>query len=146
MSKKVRWGIISVAKIGWEKVIPAMQQGEFTEVVAIASREQPRAAGWAERLGIPRAYGSYDELLAIIWRSHNPFGNKGSCQYKSAIWYDPASPSQQASVEASAAALSKAKGGLKVQTCLEPLGPFYLAEEYHQKYIAKQSGGRNGFY
>ena len=89
---------------------------------------------------------SYDELLAIIWRSHNPFGNKGSCQYKSAIWYDPASPSQQASVEASAAALSKAKGGLKVQTCLEPLGPFYLAEEYHQKYIAKQSGGRNGFY
>lgn len=77
MSKKVRWGIISVAKIGWEKVIPAMQQGEFTEVVAIASREQPRAAGWAERLGIPRAYGSYDELLADkeIDAIYNPLPN-----------------------------------------------------------------------
>ena len=48
---------------------------------------------------------SYDELLTTIWRSHNPFGNKGSCQYKSAIWYDPQCPSQQNSVEASAAAL-----------------------------------------
>ena len=88
---------------------------------------------------------SFDELLAIIWRSHNPFGGKGSCQYKSAVWYDPAAPAQRAAVEASAAALAKAKG-VPVTTCVEPLGPFYLAEEYHQKYIAKQGGGRNGFY
>ncbi len=34
---KIRWGILSTAKIGVEKVIPAMQRGTLTEVVAIAS-------------------------------------------------------------------------------------------------------------
>lgn len=61
--QKVKWGILSTAKIGREKVIPAMQQGEFCEVVAIASRDKEAAAAEAERLNIPKAYGSYEALL-----------------------------------------------------------------------------------
>jgi predicted dehydrogenase len=60
---KIRWGIISTAKIGVEKVIPAMQQGKYTEVTAIASREVERAQATAQQLGIPKAYGSYEQLL-----------------------------------------------------------------------------------
>jgi predicted dehydrogenase len=60
---KLRWGIISTAKIGVEKVIPAMQQGEYTEVTAIASREMAKAEQAAQQLGIPKAYGSYEQLL-----------------------------------------------------------------------------------
>ena len=61
---KIRFGILSTAKIGLEKVIPAMQKGQFTEVVAIASRMDERAKAAAQRRGIPRAHGSYDALLA----------------------------------------------------------------------------------
>jgi predicted dehydrogenase len=61
---KVRWGVLGVAKIGVTKVIPAMQRGESTVVVAIASRQLVRAKEAAPALGIDRAYGSYDELLA----------------------------------------------------------------------------------
>ena len=62
--KKVRWGVLSTAKIGVEKVIPAMQQGEYSEIVAISSRSLARAQAAAEGLGIPRAYGSYEAMLA----------------------------------------------------------------------------------
>lgn len=62
--KKVRWGILSTAKIGREKVIPAMQKGEFCDVVAIASRNKEAAQAEADRLNISKAYGSYEELLA----------------------------------------------------------------------------------
>ncbi len=61
---KVRFGVLSTAKIGVEKVIPAMQKGQFTEVVAIASRTDERARAAAARRGIPKAHGSYDALLA----------------------------------------------------------------------------------
>ena len=61
---KVRFGILSTAKIGVEKVIPAMQKGRFTEVVAIASRVEQRAKAAAQRCGISKAHGSYDALLA----------------------------------------------------------------------------------
>ncbi len=60
---KVRWGILSTAKIGREKVIPAMQSGEFSDVVAIASRDLGNAKTQAANLSIPKAYGSYQELL-----------------------------------------------------------------------------------
>ena len=62
--RKVRWGIMSTAKIGLQKVIPAMQKGEYSEIQAIASRDTDRARESARRLGIPRAFGSYEELLA----------------------------------------------------------------------------------
>jgi predicted dehydrogenase len=61
---KISWGILSTAKIGVEKVIPAMQQGRFSEVIGIASRNREQARQAAQKLSIPRAYGSYEELLA----------------------------------------------------------------------------------
>lgn len=77
MTKKIRWGILSTAKIGTEQVIPAMQQGEYSEIVAISSRNQEKANIAAAHLGIPRAYGSYEELLADpeIEAIYNPLPN-----------------------------------------------------------------------
>jgi predicted dehydrogenase len=74
---KVRWGVLSTAKIGTEKVIPAMQQGAYCEMTAIASRALDRARDVADRLGIPKAYGSYEELLAdpAIDAIYNPLPN-----------------------------------------------------------------------
>ncbi|HEX6222295.1 MAG TPA: Gfo/Idh/MocA family oxidoreductase [Acidimicrobiia bacterium] len=60
----VKWGVLSTANIGTEKVIPAMQRSELSPVHAIASRSVERAAEAAEALGIPRSYGSYEELLS----------------------------------------------------------------------------------
>src|SRR5277367_819310 len=64
MPKKVRWGVLSTAKIAVKKVIPAMQKGACSEVIAIASRDRRRAEQLAQELGIAKAYGSYEELLA----------------------------------------------------------------------------------
>ena len=77
MSAKIRWGILGVARIAVEKVIPAMQQGEVSEVAAIASRDAGRAASAAESLGIEKSYGSYEELLADpdIDAVYNPLPN-----------------------------------------------------------------------
>jgi predicted dehydrogenase len=63
-SAKLRWGVLGVARIATKKVIPAMQHGRWTEVHAIASRDVARARQAAGELGIGRAYGSYDALLA----------------------------------------------------------------------------------
>jgi predicted dehydrogenase len=62
--RKVRWGVLSTAKIGADTVIPAMQQGAYVEIVALASRNQVSAQLMADRLRIPQAYGSYEDLLA----------------------------------------------------------------------------------
>jgi predicted dehydrogenase len=62
--KKVRWGILSTANIGMEKVTPAIQKSAHSEVVAIASRDLGKAQAAADRLGIAKAYGSYEEMLA----------------------------------------------------------------------------------
>jgi predicted dehydrogenase len=59
----VRWGVISTARIGWEKVIPGLQKSKDIEVRAIASRAPATAKRWAKKLGIPVAYGSYEDLL-----------------------------------------------------------------------------------
>ncbi|HEY6447810.1 MAG TPA: Gfo/Idh/MocA family oxidoreductase [Acidobacteriaceae bacterium] len=64
MGEKLRWGILSTAAIGLRKVIPAMQRGQYTTVAAIASRDSDKARAAASSLGIPTAYGSYEELLA----------------------------------------------------------------------------------
>lgn len=74
---KVRWGIVSTANIGVAKVIPAMQQGQYCEVSAIASRRLENAQEVARRLGIPKAYGSYEQLLADpeIDAIYNPLPN-----------------------------------------------------------------------
>jgi predicted dehydrogenase len=62
--RKLRWGVLSTALIGTAKVIPAMQAGQFCQIEAIASRDLGRAQTVAHELGIPRAYGSYEALLA----------------------------------------------------------------------------------
>jgi predicted dehydrogenase len=61
--RKVRWGVLGVANIATAKVIPAMQRGARSEVVAIASRDLEKARRAAANLGIPKAYGSYEALL-----------------------------------------------------------------------------------
>jgi predicted dehydrogenase len=73
----VNWGIISTALIGTEKVIPAMQKSKHCRIQAIASRDLALAKKWAKELGIPKAYGSYEELLADreIEAVYNPLPN-----------------------------------------------------------------------
>jgi predicted dehydrogenase len=77
MSKKIRWGVLSTAAIGLKKVIPAMQQGQLTTIAAIASRDLSKAKEAAAAHGIPKAYGSYEELLADpdIDAIYNPLPN-----------------------------------------------------------------------
>src|SRR6266481_3554413 len=74
---KVRWGVLGVAGIAVYKVIPAMQQGVDTETTAIASRDLAKAQRAARDLGITKAYGSYEELLADrdIDAIYNPLPN-----------------------------------------------------------------------
>jgi predicted dehydrogenase len=62
MSKKVRWGILGVAKIN-ERLLPAFAHTPNAELVGIASRSLERAQAAAAEAGIPQAYGSYEELL-----------------------------------------------------------------------------------
>lgn len=74
---KIRWGVLGAARIGLTKVIPAMQKGSLGEVTAIASRDIAKAKDAAEKLGIAKAYGSYEELLADpdIDAVYNPLPN-----------------------------------------------------------------------
>jgi predicted dehydrogenase len=78
MSTKLRWGVLSTANIGIKKVLPAMQLGQYTKVTAIASRGLERARAAADSLGIAKAYGSYEELLADpeIDAIYNPLPNQ----------------------------------------------------------------------
>lgn len=75
--KKVRWGVLSTAKIAREKVIPAMLKAEHVELVAIASRNYKKAKEVADSLGIASAYGSYEDLLNddSIEAIYNPMPN-----------------------------------------------------------------------
>jgi predicted dehydrogenase len=59
-----RWGILSTADIGRRKVIPGLLKAQRVEVLGIASRDEAQARSVATELGIPRAYGSYEGLLA----------------------------------------------------------------------------------
>lgn len=69
--------MLGAAKIAVNQVIPAMQQGEWSEVVAIASRKLEQAQTAVSVLGIPKAYGSYEELLADpdVEAIYNPLPN-----------------------------------------------------------------------
>jgi predicted dehydrogenase len=75
--KKVKWGVLSAASIAVRKVIPGMQRGEWSEIAAIASRDIGKAQAAASTLGIAKAYGSYEELLADpqIEAIYNPLPN-----------------------------------------------------------------------
>jgi predicted dehydrogenase len=60
----VRWGVLSTANIGRRAVLPAIQASTSGKLVAVGSRDAARAQAFAAELAIPRAYGSYAELLA----------------------------------------------------------------------------------
>ena len=74
---KVKWGVISTANIGVAKVLPGMLKSNDIELVAISSRNLKSAQEWAGKLGIPKAYGSYEEMLADpeIEAVYNPLPN-----------------------------------------------------------------------
>ena len=64
MSKEqVRWGLLSTARIN-ERLIPSLRQAQRCELLAVASRNVERAQAYADKWDIPRAYGSYEDLLA----------------------------------------------------------------------------------
>ncbi len=75
--KPLKWGVVSTAKIGLEKVLPAMARSPDCEIVAIASRDLKRAESAAGKLGIAKAYGSYEELFsdAEVEAVYNPLPN-----------------------------------------------------------------------
>lgn len=75
--KKIRWGVLGVAGIATRKVIPAMQKGQWSTVMAIASRDLEKARQAAAALNIPKAYGSYEDLLndPEIDAVYNPLPN-----------------------------------------------------------------------
>ncbi len=77
MARKIRWGVLSTANIAVKKVIPGMQLCEHASVVAIASRQLANSQQKAAALGIPTAYGSYEELLADpnVDAIYNPLPN-----------------------------------------------------------------------
>ena len=77
MTDHMAWGVLSTAKIGREKVIPAIQASALGRVAAIASRDLATAEQVAQSFGIPRAHGSYEALLAdpAIEAIYNPLPN-----------------------------------------------------------------------
>ena len=74
---KVRWGVLSTSNFAQMKILPAMKHCQFAEVTALASRDLEKAKAAAERAGIAKAYGSYEELLADpdIEVIYNPMPN-----------------------------------------------------------------------
>jgi peptide-methionine (S)-S-oxide reductase len=90
---------------------------------------------------------SYEQLLKIFWEHHDPTqgmrqGNDSGTQYRSAIYYsdDEQLRAAEASRDAYQASL-KAAGFGQITTEIEPAGPFYYAEDYHQQYLAKNVNG-----
>jgi peptide-methionine (S)-S-oxide reductase len=85
---------------------------------------------------------SYDTLLEVFWNNHNPTqlnrqGPDYGTQYRSVIFYH--SPEQRTTAEASLAQLvASGKWSRKIVTQIVPAQPFYRAEEYHQRYLAKR--------
>jgi len=77
MTAKVKWGILGAASVARRRVVPAMLQSEFAEVAAVASRSLAKSQEFARQFGIPKAYGSYDELIADpeIEVIYNPLPN-----------------------------------------------------------------------
>jgi methionine-S-sulfoxide reductase len=84
---------------------------------------------------------TYDELLEIFWNSHNPTRQVWSQQYKAAVFVHDERQQQQA--ERSIARISQEKTGRffsrTIHTEIMPAETFYLAEDYHQKYLLQHS-------
>lgn len=76
-ARRVRWGILSTARIGVRRLIPALRRSQTGTAVAIASRDGARAREMAAKFDIPRAHGSYEALLADpdVDAVYNPLPN-----------------------------------------------------------------------
>jgi methionine-S-sulfoxide reductase len=77
---------------------------------------------------------SYRDLLAEFWAQHSPIRPSRSRQYASVIFYGNDEEKREA--EESKQGMERAMG-MQLHTDIQPLERFYLAEEYHQKYYAK---------
>ncbi|MDZ4767835.1 MAG: Gfo/Idh/MocA family oxidoreductase [Chloroflexota bacterium] len=77
MADKIRWGIISTARIGETAVIPAIHASRNGVVAAVASRDAVRGRAFADKNNIPTAYDSYEALIADpnIDAIYNPLPN-----------------------------------------------------------------------
>jgi predicted dehydrogenase len=64
MTPKVRYGLLGASQIARGQHIPAIRQASNAELAGIASRDAAKAAAWAAEMNIPRAYDSYDAMLA----------------------------------------------------------------------------------
>lgn len=116
-----------VGYTGGQKLYPTYQSiGDHTEAVQI--EYDPSRI-------------SYAQLLDHVWRSGAPRRPAHCSQYKSAVWWHD--ESQRAELEHRVAA--DTTHGRSNNLTLDPLPPFYRAEEYHQQYVEKHSG-RGGFY
>src|SRR6478609_6808814 len=59
----VKWGIMSTARIN-RLFLAGAREAPGVDLLAVASRDQSRAEQYASEHGLPRAFGSYDEMLA----------------------------------------------------------------------------------
>lgn len=80
---------------------------------------------------------SYEQLLDVFWKGHNPFSGSFRRQYTAILFFHD-SVQQKAAVEY-AARLEREKGR-KILTEIVPFKEFFMAEDYHQKYYLKGSG------
>jgi peptide-methionine (S)-S-oxide reductase len=83
---------------------------------------------------------SYDELLKVFWKIHDPtqLNRQGwdvGSQYRSAIFYHSAEQSREAR---ESMRKEQKRHRWPIETVVEQAGTFYLAEEYHQKYLMKR--------
>jgi len=93
---------------------------------------------------------SYRDLLKVFWEGHDPTqgmrqGNDIGTQYRSGIYVE--NDAQRADAEASKETYQQALSGRgygRITTEIEPAGPFYFAEDYHQQYLAKNPAGYCG--
>lgn len=84
---------------------------------------------------------SYEQLLEIFWDSHNPTRGAWSTQYKAALWVHNERQAELA--EASKQLIAREKTGRwfnkTIKTEILPIATFYLAEDYHHKYLAQNT-------
>ena len=100
----------------------------------------------AIRISFDPGVVGYDDLLAIFFATHDPTqlnrqGNDVGTQYRSAIF--PQSEEQEEVARAAIARANEEHGG-RVVTTVEPAGPWYRAEDYHQDYWTGE-GQRNPY-
>ena len=93
---------------------------------------------------------SYEQLLKAFWEEHDPTqymgqGNDVGTQYRSALYW---STEDQAGIAKASRdmyqELITASGFGEITTEMEPAGPFFFAEEYHQQYLSKNPSGYCG--